>query len=93
MSPPASAIQAPPAIMAATAITSCTSSGGALLTAMPAAAAATPPTTSAPSLPMIISPMRAGSAVQSAVRISGAARVSVFCHENQEPKAPWYMSS
>src|SRR5260221_37341 len=58
-----------------------------------AGAAATPPTTSAPSLPMIIRPMRAGSAVQSAVRISGAARVSVFCHENQLPKAPWYISA
>ncbi len=60
---------------------------------MPAAAAATPPTTSAPSLPMITSPSRAGSAVQSAVRISGAARVSVFCHENQLPNAPWYISA
>ena len=46
---------------------------------------------SAPSPPMITSPSRAGSAVQSAVRISGAARVSVFCQENQVPKAPWYM--
>ena len=30
-------------------------------------------------------------AVQSAVRMSGAARVSVFCQENQVPNAPWYM--
>ena len=37
------------------------------------------------------SPSRAGSAVHSAVSISGAARVSVFCHENQVPNAPWYM--
>ena len=29
--------------------------------------------------------------VHSAVRMSGAARVSVFCQENQVPKAPWYM--
>ena len=65
-----------------------TTSGGAPAAAMPAAAAATPPTTSAPSLPMTTRPSRAGSAVQSAVRIRGAARVSVFCHENQLPKAP-----
>ena len=80
-------------IMAASAIVICTTTGGALETAIPAAAAATPPTTSAPSLPMITSPSRAGSAVQSAVRISGAARVSVFCHENQLPNAPWYISA
>ncbi len=78
--------------MPAIAMTSCTTSGGALATAMPAAAAATPPTTSAPSLPMITRPSRAGRAVQSAVRISGAARVSVFCQENQLPNAPWYIS-
>ena len=46
---------------------------------------------SAPSPPMIIEPSCAGSAVHSAVRISGAARVSVFCSENQEPNEPWYM--
>ena len=34
---------------------------------------------------------RAGSAVHSAVSISGAARCSVFCHENQVPNAPWHM--
>ncbi len=49
------------------------------------------PISSAPSPPMITMPSWAGSAVQSAVRISGAARVCVFCHENQVPKAPWYM--
>jgi len=80
-------------IMAESAIVICTTTGGAPDTAMPAAAADTPPTTSAPSLPMITSPSRAGSAVQSAVRISGAARVSVFCHENQLPNAPWYISA
>ena len=42
----------------------------------------------APSPPMMTMPSCAGSAVQSAVRISGAARVSVFCQENQVPKAP-----
>jgi len=62
-------------------------------TATPAAAAATPPSTSAPSLPMIMSPSRAGSAVHSAVRIKGAARVSVFWKENQLPNAPWYISA
>src|SRR6185436_6803376 len=37
---------------------------------------------------MITSPARAGIATQSAVSISGAARCSVFCQENQSPKAP-----
>ena len=37
---------------------------------------------------MITSPARAGIATHSAVSISGAARCSVFCHENQSPKAP-----
>src|SRR5437764_12716827 len=37
---------------------------------------------------MMISPARAGSATHSAVSISGAARCSVFCHENQSPNAP-----
>jgi hypothetical protein len=40
---------------------------------------------------MMTMPSCAGSAVHSAVNINGAARVSVFCHENQVPKAPWYM--
>ena len=52
------------------------------------AAQASPPSTSAPSPPMITSPARAGIATHSAVSISGAARCSVFCHENQSPKAP-----
>ncbi len=80
-------------IIPAAAMTSCTTSGGAVETAIPAAAAATPPTTSAPSLPMMMRPNRAGRAVHSAVRISGAARVSVFWNENQLPNAPWYMSA
>ena len=42
----------------------------------------------APSPPMITSPICAGSAVQRAVSSSGEARSSVFCQENQEPKAP-----
>src|SRR5450631_1022835 len=37
---------------------------------------------------MITSPARAGSATHRAVSISGADRVSVFCQENQSPKAP-----
>ena len=52
------------------------------------AAAAKPPSTSAPSPPIITSPARAGSATHNAVSISGAERVSVFCHENQSPNAP-----
>ena len=53
--------------------------------------AARPPITNAPSPPMITRPSCAGNAVHSAVSISGAARVSVFCQENQVPNAPWYM--
>ena len=49
------------------------------------------PISSAPSPPMITMPSCAGSAVHNAVRINGAARVSVFCQENQVPNAPWYM--
>ena len=37
---------------------------------------------------MTTRPSRAGSATQSAVSSSGAARCSVFCSENQEPKPP-----
>ena len=54
------------------------------------AAQARPLSTSAPSPPMMISPARAGMATHRAVSIRGAARCSVFCHENQLPKAPWY---
>ena len=57
------------------------------------AAAARPPSTSAPSPPIIIRPSRAGSATHSAVRISGAARCSVFWSENQVPKPPRYISA
>ena len=42
---------------------------------------------------MITSPARAGMATHSAVSISGAARCSVFCHENQSPNAPLNSSS
>ena len=38
--------------------------------------------------PMITMPRRAGTATQSAVRISGDARTSVFCQENEVPKPP-----
>ena len=37
---------------------------------------------------MMTKPARAGSATHKAVSIKGAARVSVFCHEYQSPKAP-----
>jgi hypothetical protein len=37
---------------------------------------------------MMTRPARAGMATHSAVSISGAARCSVFCQENQSPKAP-----
>ena len=46
------------------------------------------PSTNAPSPPITTSPARAGSATASAVSISGAARCSVFCHENVSPNAP-----
>src|SRR4051812_33554213 len=47
-----------------------------------------PPRTSAPSPPMMTRPARIGIATHRAVSISGAARCSVFCQENQLPKAP-----
>ncbi len=53
-----------------------------------AAVAESAPISSAPSPPMITMPRWAGRAVQSAVKISGAARVRVFCQENQVPNAP-----
>ncbi len=65
-----------------------TMSGGAHGMANAAPVAASAPIRSAPSPPMITMPSCAGNAVHSAVRISGAARVSVFCHENQVPNAP-----
>src|SRR6187455_815199 len=37
---------------------------------------------------MTIRPARAGKATHNAVSISGAARCSVFCQENQSPNAP-----
>ncbi len=52
------------------------------------AAAARPPRTIAPSPPSTTSPRRSGSAVASAVSISGAARWSVFWKENQVPNEP-----
>ena len=70
-------------------MTSCTTSGGAALAiGRPAAIAASPPMTKAPSPPMIIRPACAGSAVHSAVRMSGEASVSVFWVENQVPNDP-----
>ena len=84
-------IHSPPPIMPAQAIARSTNSGGADCSASAAPVAASAPMSSAPSLPMITMPSCAGSAVHSAVRISGAARVSVFCQENQVPNAPWYM--
>ena len=56
-----------------------TSNGGALPSIGSAtAAAANPPSTSEPSPPMTMSPMRAGSATASAVRINGDERCNVF---------------
>ena len=46
---------------------------------MAIAADAKPPSTSAPSPPITTMPRRAGTATQSAVKISGPARTSVFC--------------
>ena len=55
---------------------------------MAIAAAAKPPSTSAPSPPIMVSPMRAGMAKARPVRISGAARCSEFWIEKEEPKPP-----
>ena len=74
-----------------TAMAAVTKSGGKEPIASPPATAASPPTTSAPSPPIITSPSRAGTAVQRAVSISGAARRSVFCTENEVPNEPRYI--
>ena len=68
-----------------------TSGGIEWASARPAAIAASPPITSAPSPPIIMSPSLAGMAVHSAVSISGAARSSVFCTENDVPNEPRYI--
>ena len=65
-----------------------TAAEGAPSRATAAATVATAPTTSAPSPPITINPSRAGRAVHSATSISGEARCSVFCQENQLPNAP-----
>ena len=77
--------------MPAQTIAICTTRGGADGSASAAPVAASAPINSAPSPPMMTMPSCAGSAVHSAVRISGAARVRLFCQENQVPNAPWYM--
>ncbi len=59
---------------------------------MAMAAAAKPPSTSAPSPPIMVRPMRAGMAKARPVRISGAARCSVFWIEKDEPKPPVHIS-
>ena len=74
--------------MPAITIAICTTIGAVPCSASAAAVADSAPISSAPSPPMITMPSCAGSAVHSAVRIKGAARVSVFCHENQVPNAP-----
>ena len=74
--------------MPAHAMPTSTTSGGAPCIASAALVAVSAPINSAPSPPMITMPSCAGSAVHKAVRISGAARVSVFCQENQVPNAP-----
>ena len=81
-------IHSPPPIMPAQAMATCTNSGGAACSASAALVAQSAPMSNAPSPPMITMPSCAGSAVHSAVRMSGAARVSVFCQENQVPNAP-----
>jgi len=55
---------------------------------MPASTAPTPPSASAPSPPITSMPTRAGISVQNAVRMIGAASVSVFSMENDVPNAP-----
>ena len=52
------------------------------------AAAEKPPSTNAPSAPITVRPIRAGMAKASPVRISGAARSSVFWMEKADPKPP-----
>ena len=74
--------------MPAITIAICTTIGAAPCNASAADVADSAPIRSAPSPPMITMPSCAGSAVHSAVRIKGAARVSVFCQENQVPNAP-----
>ena len=74
-----------------TLLASCTASGDAHCIVSAALVAASAPISSAPSPPMMTMPSWAGRAVQRAVSISGAARVSVFCQENQVPNAPWYI--
>jgi hypothetical protein len=86
--PPESEIHNPPPIMPAAAMASCTTSGGIDCSASAADVAVSAPINSAPSPPMMTMPSCAGSAVHSAVRINGAARVSVFCQENHVPNAP-----
>ena len=51
-----------------------------------------PPSTSAPSPPIMVSPIRAGMAKARPVRISGAARCSEFWMENEDPKPPVHTS-
>ncbi len=81
-------IHKPPPTMPASAMAISTKSGGAACSANAALVAHSAPINSAPSPPMITMPSCAGSAVHNAVRMSGAARVSVFCQENQVPNAP-----
>ena len=87
--------QKAPAIMPMIAITIKETIGGAWLrtSGIAIAAEAKPPITSAPSPPIMTSPIRAGTATASAVRISGAERCSVFCNENAVPKPPRLTSS
>ncbi len=88
-SQPTRPIQMPPVSMPASAINGHTTSGGACAdSTRPSAAAARPPSTSAPSAPMITRPACAGSATAKPVRISGAARCSVFCQAKASPKPP-----
>src|SRR5271167_4573122 len=80
-------IHSPPPIMPAQAMATSTTSGGADCSASAALVAARAPISSAPSPPMITMPSCAGSAVHSAVRMRGAARVSVFSWQNTLTRA------
>src|SRR5262245_2920895 len=85
-SAPAPAIQRPPTSPPTTIIPTLIDIGECRCVAT--AAAPSPPSTIAPSPPSTTRPRRSGSAVASAVNISGAARCSVFWNENQVPNEP-----
>ncbi len=85
------AIHSPPTSAPASNIASFMPFGPWSCAAIAAAAAASPPITIDPSPPSTTRPSRRGSAVASAVNMSGAARSNVFWNENQVPKDPRYI--